>query len=333
MAALRAAGRKQLSASTLSGPNCPTKATGSHVFRISDYSQVRDNVGNGTAVQSSTFAVGGHDWQIRCYPNHPNGEDKENEDWISVYLRRHATAWGWANFIKPANATAKFEMSILDQDGKLVHRGGGSKDQRCVFSSSTGMGWGYRKFIKHADLQEGKHLKGDSLTLLCDVTVDLGLEFDGATVPVPETAAVAPPPPSFELRGDTAELRIDDMDANVCKALLQFIYTDSAPEMDQLDQAMAERLLAAADTYKLEKLKKICEEALCKNINMGSVAANLMLAERHGCPLLKEACLQLLCAPGNLEAVMATDDYEQLLAECASALLEVVVKKIAGQQQ
>ncbi|KQJ87672.1 hypothetical protein BRADI_4g12879v3 [Brachypodium distachyon] len=257
MAALRAAGRKQLSASTLSSPTRPTKATGSHVFRIRDYSQVTDTVGNGAAVHSSTFAVGGHDWQISTRSTRIGS--------ISVYLLRHAPAWGWANFIKPANATAnKFEMSILDQDGKALHT------RR---SQHPGCTWGWAKFMKHADLHEEKHLKGDSLTLLCDVTVDLGLEFDGAAVPVPEPAAVAPPLPLFELPGNTAELRIDDMDADVCKALLQFIYTNSAPETDQLE-AMAEPLLAAADRYKLEKLKKICEGGVMQEHRHGLRGCN-----------------------------------------------------------
>ncbi|PNT63207.1 LOW QUALITY PROTEIN: hypothetical protein BRADI_4g12868v3 [Brachypodium distachyon] len=334
LTALRAAGQKQLSASTLSGSR---KATGAHVFRMGEYTKVREKVAIGTAVKSSTFSIGA------TTDGSPTGRS-----WTSVYLRH-------ASHARTGNATAKFEMSLVDQAGKPLHtmRSG----QRC-FSSSWYYEWGFSKFMKHADLHDQeKHLKGDSLTVLCGVTIDLGL--DSTAVPVPEPAA-APPP--FDLRGHPAEaaiwksheadvqievsggettfaahravlkdqspvfraelssktdeddntvvLRIDDMDADVCKALLQFVYTESAPETDQL-QAMAGRLLAAAK-YKLEKLKLICEQALCKNIDMGSVAATLTLAERHGCPLLKNACIRFLSAPGNLEAVIATDGFEQL---------------------
>ena len=67
------------------------------------------------------------------------------------------------------------------------------------------------------------------------------------------------------------------MDAEVCKALLQFMYTDSTPQ--ELELATAEPLIFAADRYELEKLKLVCEEALGKNIDTSSVVATLALAE------------------------------------------------------
>ncbi|XP_024310822.1 BTB/POZ and MATH domain-containing protein 2-like [Brachypodium distachyon] len=91
---------------------------------------------------------------------------------------------------------------------------------------------------------------------------------------------------------------------------------------------MAERLLVAADRHKLEKLKLICEEALCRNIDLSSVAAVLALAERHGCSLLKDAGFRFLSAPGNLKAVMETDGFEQLKTGCPSSLMELIVKKM-----
>ena len=49
-------------------------------------------------------------------------------------------------------------------------------------------------------------------------------------------------------------VRIEDIDADVFKAMLHFIYTDWAPELDQepeVAMAMAQHLLAAADRYVL----------------------------------------------------------------------------------
>jgi speckle-type POZ protein len=119
------------------------------------------------------------------------------------------------------------------------------------------------------------------------------------------------------------------MDAQVFKNLLQFIYTDSPPEKSLLEAASkAERLLVAADRYELGKLKRICEDALCRHISMDSVASDLALAERHRCPVLWEACMKFLTSPGNFQAFMATDGFEHLKTGCPSALLELVMKKM-----
>lgn len=44
---------------------------------------------------------------------------------------------------------------------------------------------------------------------------------------------------------------IDDIEPEVVKELLRFMYTDNAPNLDR----MADELLAAADKYQLDRLK------------------------------------------------------------------------------
>jgi speckle-type POZ protein len=130
---------------------------------------------------------------------------------------------------------------------------------------------------------------------------------------------------------NTVKLRVRDMDSEVFKALLQFIYTDSPPLLEA--PTTAESLLAAADKYELEKLKLMCEEALCRHIDMSSVASTLALAERHHCPALKEACTLFLSSPGNLETIMTTDGFRQLKTDCSSTLMELVVNKMIRQAE
>ncbi|PNT63313.1 hypothetical protein BRADI_4g14033v3 [Brachypodium distachyon] len=82
---------------------------------------------------------------------------------------------------------------------------------------------------------------------------------------------------------------------------------------------MAQHLLVAADRYGLERLKLMCEDTLIGRIDTANVAATLTLAEQHGCRGLKNACLSFLTgAPGNLQAVMASDDYKHLAVSCPS---------------
>jgi speckle-type POZ protein len=64
------------------------------------------------------------------------------------------------------------------------------------------------------------------------------------------------------------------MEADVFRALLHFVYTDTLRDCHSVKQqkeaAMAQHLLVAADRYNLERLKLICEEKLCKHIDTGS---------------------------------------------------------------
>ncbi|VAH11715.1 unnamed protein product [Triticum turgidum subsp. durum] len=119
-------------------------------------------------------------------------------------------------------------------------------------------------------------------------------------------------------------IEICDMEAHVFKSLLHFMYTDSVPP--KLDVAMAGHLLVAADRYNVVRLKQICEEKLCAHIDSNMVATSLALAEQHGFPRLKEACLQFLDSPSNFKAMMASDGYEHLTSSCPSVLKELIAR-------
>jgi speckle-type POZ protein len=115
-------------------------------------------------------------------------------------------------------------------------------------------------------------------------------------------------------------IEISDMETDVFKSLLHFIYTDSLPVLEvaskqgeaRRDVVMAGHLLVAADRYNIGRLKLICEHKLCSHIDANMVATSLALAEQHSCTGLKEACLQFLASPSNLEAMKASDSYKHL---------------------
>jgi speckle-type POZ protein len=136
---------------------------------------------------------------------------------------------------------------------------------------------------------------------------------------------------SAELFGPMKEscagaIRVDDMEAHVFRALLGFVYTDSLPEMDKEEDAMAQRLLVAADRYDMERLKLICEHKLCRLIEAGNLATILALAEQHHCHGLKKACFSFLSSPVNLKAVLASDGFEHLNSSCPSVIKDLIAK-------
>jgi speckle-type POZ protein len=106
---------------------------------------------------------------------------------------------------------------------------------------------------------------------------------------------------SAELLGAMKEggvVRLEDMDAQMFKALLYFVYTDSLPETEKEDEGtIFQHLLVAADRYNLERLKLICEEKLCNHIDLHTVVTILVLAEQHHCDGLKKACFHFLSSP------------------------------------
>ena len=87
----------------------------------------------------------------------------------------------------------------------------------------------------------------------------------------------------------TTCVHIKDMEAKVFKAMLHFIYSDSLPHTDDADAiGTAQHLLVAADRYNLERLKPICVQKLCNNMDTSMAATTLALAKQHGCRGLKE---------------------------------------------
>ncbi|KAL6603149.1 hypothetical protein ACP70R_043510 [Stipagrostis hirtigluma subsp. patula] len=136
-----------------------------------------------------------------------------------------------------------------------------------------------------------------------------------------------------EFFGDMKErssqcVQIEDMEAAVFKAMLHFIYTDTAPELEGPSEAagtMAQHLLAAADRYGLDRLKLICEGKLVGGIDVDTAATTLALAEQHNCSLLKNKCVEFITeSPERLDDVLATEGYEYLVASCPSVLTELL---------
>ncbi|CAL4925084.1 unnamed protein product [Urochloa decumbens] len=136
----------------------------------------------------------------------------------------------------------------------------------------------------------------------------------------------------------TSIIRIDKMEVRVFKLLLSFIYSDLMPDIeggydyDDKDenvndaQVMWQRLLVAADRYDIQRLRLMCEEKLCGYISTTIVATLLELAEQHQCTVLKEACLDFLDFPTNLQEVMAAGGLNHLKSSCPSVLIDLIAK-------
>lgn len=120
-------------------------------------------------------------------------------------------------------------------------------------------------------------------------------------------------------------VEINDVEPEVFKEMMCFIYTDKAPNLDK----MADDLLAAADKviypslsssvvvifqrclnfedwershvvlllcfqYALERLKVMCEDALCTSLSVENAAEILILADLHSADQLKTQAVDFI---------------------------------------
>ena len=119
--------------------------------------------------------------------------------------------------------------------------------------------------------------------------------------------------------------------------MLRFIYTDAVPELDgkppeaatatATTTLLAQHLLVAADRYGLDRLRVMCERRLAFAVDVGSVAATLVIAERHGCSWLKAKCIEFIAGGSreNLHAVLKTDGFNDLEVNHPALLTDLLV--------
>ncbi|KAM0850296.1 hypothetical protein ACQ4PT_053149 [Festuca glaucescens] len=264
-------------------------------------------------IRSQIFAVGGHDWAIRFYPD---GYHKRYKDYISVYL---------VLLRQSNNVMASCDLRLVNQITGLsssVH-----KTEPRIFSShdSTAFAPDAPPFKRRSEIENSAYLRDDRLTIECIVTViqkpqvtetrpfpkidmppsdmveqvgrlldekegfDVSFSVGGETVEAHRfVLAMRSPVFKAELYGAMREARtgqhitIEDMQPAVFRAMLRFIYTDSLPATD-LDTEMIRLLLVAADRYAMERLKLVCQSILCEGLNADTVATTLALADQHSC--------------------------------------------------
>jgi speckle-type POZ protein len=211
---------------------------------------------------------------------------------------------------------------------------------------------GSKGFIRRRDLEQSGHMKDDCFAIRTDIHVvvkklkpltvvvpppdmhkhlvdllsskegfDVEFRVGGETFGAHRLVLAARSSPVFWAQLCASEkdqgsainvVEIDDMDAQVFRALLSFVYTDTWPGTDDCEDefAMAQRLLGAADRYAMPRLKLMCENRLCDHIDTGSAATILSLAEKHRCAGLKKVCFEFLCSCTALNAASETDEFK-----------------------
>ncbi|WVZ59020.1 LOW QUALITY PROTEIN: hypothetical protein U9M48_009230, partial [Paspalum notatum var. saurae] len=332
-------------------------ASGYHALSIKGYSRAKLSFPNSKFIESRPFRVAGHTWSMKHYPNGDRPEtgsyisvflllkDPVADAVVAQFVFSFIDEAGKQKPTHVGNATpCRFDANrwwgykeFAETEG--LQRSGRVKDDcltiRCDIAvigeartEDTAVPGASFVVVPLPDwsLHFRALLQGGKGT---DVRFLVGDETFAA-----HRCVLAARSPVFDalLFGAMKEgtspqscIRIDDMEPQVFQSLLHFIYADSLPETegqagdDESGAAMSQHLLEAADRYSMQRLKLICEDRLCRNIDVSTVATTLALAEQHHCQGLKEACYEFLKSSKTLDAAMETDGFQHLARSCPSA--------------
>ncbi|XP_046408123.1 speckle-type POZ protein B isoform X2 [Ischnura elegans] len=293
----------------------------SYMWTINNFSFCREEMGE--VLKSSTFSAGANDKLKWCLRVNPKGLDEESKDYLSLYLLLVSC--------NKSEVRAKFKFSILNAKREETKAMESQRAYRFVQGKDWGFKKFIRRDFL---LDEANGLlPDDKLTIFCEVSVvadsvnisgqsnaiqfkvpecrlsdDLGMlfenqKFSDVTLAVggrefqAHKAILAARSPVFAAMFEHEmeerkhnRVEITDVDHEVLREMLRFIYTGKAANLEK----MADDLLAAADKYALERLKVMCEEALCTNLSIENAADILILADLHSADQLKAQAIDFI---------------------------------------
>ncbi|KAF3340655.1 BTB/POZ and MATH domain-containing protein 1-like isoform X1 [Carex littledalei] len=329
--------------------------TGTHRVIIS--TSLTGGIETGTMIRCGTFTVGECQWGILYYPH---GKDQSSSNFMSFFVELLSEA---------KNVDVFLCFSLVDENGIHPQK---YKENRYFTYHKKGTQWGFpcllnRNFllayvkddsftvefslkILEPYIEEEKNNSSISVPpsnmhehlhhlLQSGEGADISFKVKGETFPAHRTI-LASRSSVFraELFGSMSEstarcIEIQDMEPQIFKALLHFIYTDHMlpPSDDHTEEGvdediMAQHLTVAADRYALDRLKVICEERLAKKINADNVVTTLALAAQHNCQQLKELCLDYISSSQVTQSFIETDVFAIFMVSCPSIYKELLQK-------
>eukprot|EP00252_Welwitschia_mirabilis_P006948 TRINITY_DN17911_c0_g1_i2.p1 TRINITY_DN17911_c0_g1~~TRINITY_DN17911_c0_g1_i2.p1 ORF type:complete len:428 (+),score=37.00 TRINITY_DN17911_c0_g1_i2:342-1625(+) len=341
---------------------------GSHHFVINGYSLAK-GMGVGKYMASDTFSVGGYDWAVYFYPDGKGPED--NSAYVSLFIALASDGTD----VRALFELTLLDQSGNGRHKTHTHFDRNLESGPYTLKYRGSM-WGYKRFFRRSALETSDYIKNDCLSIQCTVgVVGSRTEGPKIfSIPVPESAigqdfgylldtrmgadvtfevdgeifsahklVLAARSPVFKAQflgpmrdSKTNNVKIEDMEPQIFKAMLHFIYRDSLPDMHDFINSSSspssaayaiifQHLLVAADRYGLDRLRLISEERLCDGLMIDTVATTLALAEQHQCVQLKSVCINFIASsPAHLKAVIQTEGFEYLKKSCPYLLHEVL---------
>jgi len=129
------------------------------------------------------------------------------------------------------------------------------------------------------------------------------------------------------IENQSKKVDIPDVKKEVFSELLKFIYTGSISSEDSLKK-QAKDILAAANKYQLDLLKKLCEAQLVSTLNASNCFDLLVLGDLHEAEKLKMVALDFVSL--NFPSLVKQDVYKDFLRQYPDPDLVLEVTKLAA---
>jgi len=104
---------------------------------------------------------------------------------------------------------------------------------------------------------------------------------------------------------------------------LKFIYTDSC---EVPNSQIASELMAAAEFYRMDRLKALMEHLLARALDVDSSCVILEIAHRYSAAQLKKLAFEFILS--NYDSVSKTQGFSEMHKDCITEILHVAVQKI-----
>jgi speckle-type POZ protein len=127
------------------------------------------------------------------------------------------------------------------------------------------------------------------------------------------------------LESQTREVTITDIELEIFRQLLDYLYTGSAPKL--ADESITKLLFEAADKYSVENLKSDCLEALQERVRIDNVVNLLIWSHFHSTKPLFEIALKFTLK--NFPKLLDQADFEDFFKSYPDLCL-IVLKRFAS---
>ncbi|KAH6931508.1 hypothetical protein HPB50_024852 [Hyalomma asiaticum] len=265
----------------------------SYMWTINNFSFCREEMGE--VLKSSTFSAGANDKLKWCLRVNPKGLDEESKDYLSLYLLLVSC--------NKSEVRAKFKFSILNAKREETK----AMESQRAYRFVQGKDWGFKKFIRRDFLLDEANglLPDDKLTLYCEVSVvadsvNISGQNNAIQFKVPECRLRC-------LRWEFCGVYSggeNPLAYYVCAARSPVFAAMFEHEMEEKKQNRVE-ITDMDHEYALERLKVMCEEALCSNLSVETAAEVLILADMHSADQLKAHAIDFI----NTFAIKVGDEF------------------------
>ena len=119
------------------------------------------------------------------------------------------------------------------------------------------------------------------------------------------------------LEKQNSRVDVKEIDSETMELLLYYIYTGQVKDFSRVSVV---DLFKAADRYRLEDLKHVCEEELIERVDASNAADILSLAHKYNAQPLKSFSLAMISR--NVEEVMRSPGWKELIQSDQTLLME-----------